>query len=558
MLETKATPSEATNEIIGLATQLLEGEDVAQELDEKLSAQLALVESELEMVPVRAKERGDNFIEENSVVYEALLDQMHLYHEGLVEMAGFFDAEEPDGSFLEAGVDRLLAVTGDLVEVQTVYGQVFATHGQSRFPSVNTLTHLLSEYRKNPEGVEEEVKVVLGIMETELKKTLDADVGPDEPGVEDAEAGAKKAISILQQLRRDYKDFSTHEEHIKALGEAFFDMESGDEEMRLAMMEGPSVMPAANLLINTARRAMDGKIPKDAVGAALDSYVEHVTDNWDVIEGQLEKPIDSAAIQDELPNTMDLVDRHDELVERMREIYEDGLERERFEEAIDELIEVVKEFKQSAQVYIDAADRIGKIVCVSCGRGNPRANNVCEACGTALPSIVSDEQSDSTFELSERGGLETGTEMVMTTNIEKIFKACEDIAAGEIDAPTFESVLQWADSLLMQMEKGISQREAKLAALHQAEEPTPEIEEEKNALAEVLAFFEEGIDEWRAGLQEMARYLDEPEQRHLKSGMKRVWEGASAIHRCKVIGDAAEERLAQMEEQEAEEAAEAP
>jgi hypothetical protein len=554
MLETKATPSEPTNLLIDLATRLLEGEDVSRELDEKLSAQIALVESELEMVPVRAKERGETFIEENNEVYETLLSHMYLYHEGLMELAAFFDAEEPDGLFLEAGVNRLLEVTGDLVQVQTVYGQIFASHGQSRFPMVNALTHLFSEYRKNPDGVDEEVNLVLQMMQDQLLKDLESDLGDDEPGIEEARSGAQKAVEILEKLKKDYTDLSTHEAHIKALGEALFEMESGDEELKLSMLEGPSAMPAANLFINTARRAMDGKIPKEAIPSALAAYVEHVTDNWDTIEAQLEKPVDSAAIQEELPNTMELVDEHEEVVERLEAIYHEGLDRERFEEAISDLIEIVRNFKQSAQVFIDAAGRVGKVVCVSCGRGNPRANNVCEACGMALPKIVDDEHSTSTFELSERGGLEAGTEMVMTTNIARIFKAGEQMAEGEIDAATFQAELQWANGLLVEMEQGITKREAELAVLHQDREDEPEVMEEKQSLAEVLAFFEEGIDEWRAGLEEMARYIDEPEARHLKSGMKRVWEGASAIHRCKIIGDAAQERLDMMAEQQAEEA----
>ena len=73
------------------------------------------------------------------------------------------------------------------------------------------------------------------------------------------------------------------------------------------------------------------------------------------------------------------------------------------------------------------------------------------------------------------------------------------------------------------------------------------MENERNTVLEVMAFFEEGIDEWQAGLEEMSKYVHEPEPRHLKSGMKRVWEGASAVHRVKIIGDAANERLAQME-----------
>ena len=91
MLKTQPTPSEATNVLIDLANRIVQGEDVTEKLEQALSAQMAIVESELEMVPARAKERGEGFLEEHGPLYEALLDHMVLYHEGLVELAAFYE-----------------------------------------------------------------------------------------------------------------------------------------------------------------------------------------------------------------------------------------------------------------------------------------------------------------------------------------------------------------------------------------------------------------------------------------------------------------------------------
>lgn len=550
MLKTQPTPSEATNTLIALAERALEGEDVVQQLEQSLAAQMAIVESELELVPARAKERGEEFLEEYGTLYEALLDHMAGYHEGLLELAAFFESDCSDARHLENGVARLLEVTPDLVEVQVAYGQVFAAYGPSRFPMINALDRLLATYRQTPEEVEEELLHVLGMMKEQLKSNLAQDVS-GEVGGEEAQRGAANAVKVLEEIGQSYSDHGKHELLLKRLGEALFDMESGDHEFRLSMMEGPSVMPAANLFINTARRAIEGKLPKESYAAALEAYTQFVAANWEQIESNLEKPIDSASVQNELPNTMEIVDEHEELLENFARIYEEGLDSASFEECVEELIELVQAFKESGQVYIDAANREGKIVCVNCGRGNPRANNVCEACGTALPNIVSDEMSDSTFELSEHGGLEDETRMVMTTNLERIFKACDDIEHGRINAEEFIKVLQWAEGLLKQMTLGVNKKQAELNHAY-GENPTPELENERNTVAEVLAFFEEGIDEWQAGLEEMAKFVDEPETRHLKSGMKRVWEGASAVHRCKIIGDAANERLAQQVSEPAE------
>lgn len=545
MLQTELTPSQATNALIILANRILDGEDVVEEFEQSLSAQMSVVESELELVPARAKERGENFLEQHGAIYEALLDHMVAYHEGLLEFAAFFESDCSDTQRLEAGIEQLLAVTNDMVQIQVSYGQIFSGFGSSRFPMINALDRLLSTFRKDPEEVEEELVMVVGMMKGELQKNLAQDVS-GEVGGEEAKRGATKAVEVLESIEKDYSDHTTHESALKKLGEALFDMESGDHELRLSMLEGPSVLPAANLFINTARRAIAGKIPKEAYVAALEAYSQFVGENWEQIEGHLEKPLDSASIQAELPNTMDLVDGHEELLENFQEIYDEGLSGEAFEVAVEDLIELVQSFKESAQVYIDAAGREGKIVCVTCGRGNPRANNVCESCGTALPKIVDDEISDSTFELSEHGGLEDETRMVMTTNLERLFKACDDIQNDRISAEEFIAVLKWADGLLAKMSSELSKKQAETASTY-GEPETPELENERSTVMEVLAFFEEGIDEWEAGLEEMARFLEEPEPRHLKSGMKRVWEGASAIHRCKIIGDAANERLAQME-----------
>lgn len=543
MSATQLTPSEPTNQLLNLAQCILNGEDQTHALDESLSAQLALVESEIELVPNRAQELGDSFLEHHGELYEALLHHMNLYHSGLLELASFFDNEEPNLSALENGSERLLEVTAPLVELQAIYGHVYSSFGSSRFPMVNVLERLLASVVKNPSETEEELKVVLAGMIETLEQSI-ALASKGGAGADEAKSGAEKAKSILSKIQKSYSDSSSNSKHLEELGEALFEMESGDEELRLSLQEGPSVMPAANIFINTARRAVSGELPKEAFMGALLAYEEHINENWAAIERFLEKPVESASVQEELPNTMELIDHHEETLERLKEHYEAGLDSAKFEEIVMDLIEVVEAFKESGQVFIEAAGRVGKIVCVSCGRGNPKTNNNCEACGVALPKIVDDGQSDSTFELSEHGGLEDENRMLMTTNLARIFQACEDIAENKIDTEEFLSVLEWADGLLKQMNQGLKQKEREHNHLYQgSEETTPELELERDTLGEVLAFFEAGIIEWEAGLKEIALYLEEPEVRHLKSGMSRVWEGASAIHRCQKIGDAAQQKL---------------
>lgn len=546
MIETQLTPSEGTNRLIALATAVLNGEEVVEELESALARQTEIVAGELELVPARAKSLGDSFLEEYSELYSALLTQMEHYFEGLMEMDAFFKDETGDPQSLEAGIARLVEVTGDLVELQQAYGQVYSGFGASRFPVVNTLERLLAAYRENPD-VSVELERVVAMMKSTFSKRLES-VSEDEVGLDDVRSGCQKAIKILTRVESDYRDHGCHADVVKGLGEALFDLETAAEEERLSLMDGPSRMPAANVLINTARRAMAGKLPTEEVGPAIQAYIEHVSSNWDTVESQLEKPIDSATIQEELPNTLELVDAHEDVMDRLTAIYENGFDHAQFEEALEELIEVVAEFQKSAQVFVEAGAKVGKIVCVSCGRANPRSNNVCEQCGTALPKIVSDEHSDSTVDFSEHGGLEDdGTRMVMTTNLERIFQACDDLQEGKIEPEEFVATLEWAHGLLHQMRNGLGQLEAKIANFGAGAEEGAAVHDERNSLAEVGAYFEEGIDEWEAGLVEMARYLDDPSAHYLRAGKKRVWEGASAIHRCKVIGDAAQERLKELE-----------
>lgn len=549
MVETQPTPSAGTNKLIALAGAVLNGEEAVDELESALAAQMAIVSSELEMVPARAKSLGDAFLEEYSELYSALLTQMELYYEGLLELEAFFKSENPDARFLEEGVQRLLEVTPDLVAVQQAYGQVFSGHGPSRFPVVNTLDRLLAAYRRDSQVSQELEHVVAMIRET-FQKRLQG-LSAEEIGADSVRAGCEKAMEVLDRVRSGYTNHDAHGDFVKGLGVALFDLETAAEEEHLELMEGPACMPAANVLINTARRAMEGKLSEEAVGPAIRAYVEHVTKNWEIVESQLEKPIDSATIQEELPNTLELVDAHEEVMDRLAEIYENGFDHARFNEALEDLIEVVAEFQKSAKVFVEAASKVGKVVCVACGRANPRTNNACEQCGQALPKIVSDDQSDSTVEFSEHGGLDDdGTRMVMTTNLERIFKACDDLHEQRIGPEEFAATLEWAHGLLHQMRNGLGQLEAKIASFGAGAEEGAPIHEERNALAEVGAFFEEGIDEWEAGLVEMARYLDDPSPHYLRAGKKRVWDGASAIHRCKVIGDAAQERLKELQGQE--------
>lgn len=546
MIETQETPSVATNELISLAQRIGDGEDVSGELHQQLTARIAFVEKDLEFVTSRAEARGEKFLEDVGPLYDALLEHIGAYHEGLLELNAYFTTEEPDVEVLARGVEILVQVTAPLIEIQQKYGQVYAGYGPSRFPVINSLMRMLPEAQQNPQ-VEQELEEVLDKLSASYRERSE-NVRDSETGADEIRNGCKAAVECIEALKSDVKAPDTHEEHIAALGEALFEIETAAEERRLEMLEGPSVMPAANLFINTARKVMQGELPDEALPAALEAYDDHISENWNVIEAQLDKPIESATIQEELPNTMEIVDAHEDLIDRLREIYSEGFDHQEFELGLQELIELVSSFKDSAQVYVEAADRVGKFVCPACGRANARANRVCEACGVSLPKLVSDEQSDSTFSTTEHGGLEDKNRMVMTENLHTIFKACEDVREELITENEFEQVLNWAYGILSKMRVQGAQMNRSIDSLGSGSADPEAISEEQKTLYEMLAFFLEGVDEWEEGLNEMAKYLDDPSDRHLRLGIKRVWEGATAVHRCKVIGEAANQILAERAE----------
>ena len=545
MLETQETSSKVTNSIIELAGRLADGEDVTQELHQRLTTQIAVVEKDMVFIPERAQSRGELFEEQAGPLFDQLMDRLEVYLQGLLELSSFFESEEPDYEALDNGVAVLLEVTDGLLKAQAIYGQFYAGFGDSRFPVVNVISRMTQEMESEPKVRPELEKVLSDLIGS--FKDREQKVKDDEVGAEELRRGCNQAAKVLEGLKSDLDDSSTFEKHINSLGEALFEIESAAEERRLDMLEGPSVMPAANLFINTARRAIAGEIPIESIGPAMDAYNAHVNASWEGIEKELEKPMDSAAIQEELPNTMEIVDAHEEVMDRLQDIYDEEFDAEEFEEYLQELVTVVGEFKTSAQVFVEAGERVGKFVCPACGRSNPRANRVCEACGVSLPKLVSDEQIDSTFTVDEHGGLEDEDRMVMTENLHRLFKACEDIREDKITMEQFIKTLEWCQGLLDKMETQTDQVEVGIENLAHGREDDPTLEEEQNSLMEVMAYFREGIEEWEAGLTEMARYVEDPADRHLRLGIKRVWEGATAVNRCRVLGEKANEYLAKME-----------
>lgn len=138
---------------------------------------------------------------------------------------------------------------------------------------------------------------------------------------------------------------------------------------------------------------------------------------------------------------------------------------------------------RESQAFFEAADEAPSLrSCPRCGHGNPVGARVCTACAALLPRAAGPEAT----ELPESG-------LVRSQNLLELLQACEKAATGEISGAQFEGYLRWGFELVQQ---------AREAA---AELPLGHLESE--AARSLAERFQEGLDEFQTGLEELSSWV---------------------------------------------------
>jgi hypothetical protein len=555
------TPSKPTNHLIDMATKVANGEAPADSFQALLAQRIQHSGMNRQTFEERAKERGEGFLIENGDLLDDVLDHMEAYETGLLRQAEFFETGRAEA--LLEGNQMLADAITPLLEAMDRYGAAYLDYGPSDYPLMNNLLITLKQLAEGTGELQvfkDIVKAGISYHQVAIKEIDDSD-RTDTEGYQAKRKAFEDIIRALEELK-PADQVKEIDEALRPLQLAFEAKTSADEKIFLEHTAlKPTNMPAANVLINTAEGVLDEIYTLDQLRDALywyRSYTEQIEEQFDLaVEGKT----NSLVILEELPKTREIIDQHDEMMDRFEELFED-FQEDAVRVLLEDFSDVVDRLEASSQVFIEAAEREGKLVCVQCGHANPPTNRTCESCAGKLPQLVDPTMfTHSTFELEERSGLESDSEddYHMGVNTYRLFEAAYNFYEGNIDEEAFRREIGLSRKTVEASEDGVAALTALEITDRQEEMLTPEevqtFRDSQEMFQETRHLLEEGMDEWMDGLEYFEQYIESRHRPTLETGIQMIFVASQKISKVHKLGEMAEKTLAETEEKEREERA---
>lgn len=560
-MSNQPTPSKPTNHLIEMATQVANGELAPDSFQALLAQRIEHSGMNRQIMEERARDRGEGFLIECGEFLDDVLDQMEAYEHGLLKQAEFFETGRAEA--LLEGNQMLADAIGPLLEAMDRYGAVYLDYGPSPYPLMNNVLITLKQLAEGTGDLQVLKDIVKSGIEYHEKaiQEIDQSDKTDTPGYQAKRKAFEDLIRALRELQ-PVQHINDIDEAVRPLQLAFEAKTSADEKIFIEHTSlKPTNMPAANVLINTAEGVLNEIYTLDQLRDALHwyrTYTEQIEDQFDLaVEGKT----NSLVILEELPKTREIIDQHDEMMDRFEDVLEDFSE-ETVRPILEDFADVVDRLEASSQVFMEAAEREGKLVCIQCGHANPPTNRTCESCASMLPQMVDPTMfSQSTFELEERSGLEGDEEddYRMGINTYRLFESAYNFFEGHIDEEAFRNEIEKSRRTVEASEDGVAALTAREITEKQEEMMTPEqlqtFRDSQEMFLETKHLLEEGMDEWLEGLEYFEQYIESRHRPTLETGIQLIFVASQKIHKVHKLGEMAEKTLAEIEDKEREEEA---
>lgn len=554
LMSNSPTPSAPTNQLIALATAVSQGQAPPESYQELLQQRLLQSQENRQVFEERAQLRGEAFLATHGHLLDSVLDHMEAYENGLLKQAEFFESGEVDA--LLQGNEMLADAIVPLLEALDLYGGAFLAFGPSEHAVMNSVINSLTgivQGTASPQTLEEIQRTAVEYHEKAI-----AEIDASDHGKSEGYQQKRKAYEDMNRALRELAPVKTVEEIEDMVRPLQLALEAKVHAEERIFAENtalkPTSMPSANVLINTCKGVMDEVIPADTLVEALRWYRAFTEELEDQFDLAMEGETNSLVILEELPKTREIIDLHDELLDRFEEAMEE-MDRQVMDGILEEFVDVIERLEASSEVFMEAAEREGKLVCVKCGHANPPANRLCESCSFKLPQMVDPTMfSQSTFELEERSGLDgvTDDDYHMGVKTYALFEACYNFHEGHIDEAAFREHIETSRRTVERSEDGVSNLSRRELTAKQEEMMTPEqlqtFQDSQEMFLETRHLLEEGIDEWLEGLELFEHYIETRHRPTLESGIQLIFVASQKIHKVAKLGEIAEKTLQELED----------
>lgn len=547
------TPSKAVNTLVALASQVAQGQADPEALAQVLSERLEILQASREDFEKKADAMGEGFTIPHAELVDRVSDCYDAYEQALQIMQKYFQSKKVQD--LDEGSQRLIDITVPMTETVQEYITTLVTFGPYPYPWLNAAINVLRSIVE--QGVPIEALTTMVGKAVEQTQTAIDEIDRADEGKKDGYQIKRKAFVEVIAALKDLKPVLGVDEIDAAIAplKSAYDMMgvADDKIFDETVAYGPTAMPSANVVINTARGVLAGLIPVEVMGETLTWYQAYLEVIEEQFNAAVEGETDSVVILEELPRTRELIDEHEEIIQDLIASLE-SFDKETVEPLLIDLVEIVERLKDTSEVYLDVAKREGKAVCVACGHPNPPTNRLCESCGQKLPQLVDPTMyAKSTIELEERSGLlgDESLDGVVTENAYRLFEACAKFFEQKSTEQEFRKAIAFQRERLEEASQTIaSVKEPQIddAIMEEANEDERElIHDNIKLFHETKYLFEEGVAEWSLGLELMEDYIETRHRPTLEEAIQKVWFASQKVHQIHRIGELAKRGLEERE-----------
>ena len=244
---------------------------------------------------------------------------------------------------------------------------------------------------------------------------------------------------------------------------------------------------------------------------------------------------------------------HEDALALFHEILEGEADPAEFENAKKILIEASEKLSDHKEALIAIGENEGKVSCVRCGKMNEPGSRVCNNCGAQLPQQTG-VQSTMSYQESD-GAADFGGELEITTNLERLFHAINEVAEERCSDEEFEEVLVWMDNLLANAQATMPEVPNMTPRPEFNEEAVKKIELVAEDLHEQRGVMLGGIEEFRVALGTLQSFFETRDKETLIQGVREVRSAAIKMQQAEkalnLIQQSIEEATRQAAEAEA-------
>lgn len=535
------TPSPLCNHLLEQARLLMSGELEANTVKEGVASALDSLEQAREQTLNNLE--NDDASDELMEAFERSFEEMQLALEDLDELC----TNPTDESYEGVKLSLYRAASATVFAMSTL--QQSQLDGPTDMPLFNALVKMKNDYLEG--GVEaDELKDALANIVDMTKKAIDELLqaeGEQPPQRDGLVRAYKEQIESLELAGETVE--SGNKDQLEAVFQKLLLTSNGVKEamgsLNLAIMsQGPCRLERTNVLLSAAETFQAGGIGPDEFSLAIEAFENQLREESAAVEEMASVPHSSASLDTQIDGVREAYEMHEDAMALFAEVLEGEAKASDFEKAKKLLIEASEKLSDHKEALIEIGETEGKISCVRCGAKNEPGSRVCNSCGAQLPQQAGTGPSTMSYQESD-GAAVFGGELVVTTNLEKLFNAINEIAEERSTDQEFEAVLVWMDGLLVKAQQTMPEVPDLTPPPGASEEAVKHIETVADDLHDQRAMMLGGMADLQAALGTLHTFFETRSNDTLTRGVKEVRDAAVKMQQAEtaltLLSEAVEE-----------------